>query len=170
MTRTLISRRLRRAALTLVLGILLAPGAASASYGWPVAPFDRQHPVRGHFGDPRIVGHDEDHGSLHLGVDVSAPDGTLVYAGNTVPPFYDSLLEKLIRQGRDLEEAITRMRVALESFIIEGVTMTAPFLGRVMMHPAFKAGDIDTKFLEREGQLMKETGSCGSTCSSAVTR
>jgi len=38
------------------------------------------------------------------------------------------------------------------------VTTTAPFLGRVIMHPSFRAGDIDTKFLEREGQLMKETG------------
>jgi len=81
---------------------------------------------------------------------------THVYAGYTVPPFYDSLLAKLICQGRDREEAMTRMRVALESFIIEGVTTTAPFLSRVMTHPAFRAGDIDTKFLEREGQLMKE--------------
>jgi acetyl-CoA carboxylase biotin carboxylase subunit len=76
--------------------------------------------------------------------------------GNTVPPYYDSLLAKLICQGRDREEAITRMKVALDSFIIEGVTTTAPFLGRVMMHPKFRAGDVDTKFLEREGQLMKE--------------
>jgi acetyl-CoA carboxylase biotin carboxylase subunit len=81
---------------------------------------------------------------------------THVYAGYTVPPFYDSLLAKLICQGRDREEAMTRMRVALESFIIEGVTTTAPFLSRVMTHPSFRAGDIDTKFLEREGQLMKE--------------
>ena len=83
---------------------------------------------------------------------------THVYAGYTVPPYYDSLLAKLICQGRDRAEAITRMKVALDSFIIEGVTTTAPFLGRVMMHPAFQAGDVDTKFLEREGQLMKETG------------
>ena len=83
---------------------------------------------------------------------------THVYAGYTVPPYYDSLLAKLICQGRDRAEAITRMKVALDSFIIEGVTTTAPFLGRVMMHPSFQAGDVDTKFLEREGQLMKEPG------------
>jgi acetyl-CoA carboxylase biotin carboxylase subunit len=81
---------------------------------------------------------------------------THVYAGYTVPPYYDSLLAKLICQGRDRDEAITRMKVALESFIIEGVTTTAPFLGRVMMHPSFRAGDVDTKFLERESSLMKE--------------
>jgi acetyl-CoA carboxylase biotin carboxylase subunit len=81
---------------------------------------------------------------------------THVYAGYTVPPFYDSLIAKLVVQGRDRQEAIRRMHMALESFIIEGVTTTIPFLGRVMMHKKFQAGDIDTKFLEREGELMRE--------------
>jgi len=56
--------------------------AAVASYGWPVKPFHRQHPVRGYFGDPRIA----DGGvsrSFHFGVDVSAPDGTPVFATAT---------------------------------------------------------------------------------------
>ena len=83
---------------------------------------------------------------------------THVYAGYTVPPFYDSLIAKLIVQGRDRQEAIRRMHMALESFIIEGVTTTIPFLGRVMMHKKFQAGDVDTKFLEREGELMREPG------------
>ena len=83
---------------------------------------------------------------------------THVYAGYTVPPFYDSLIAKLVCQGRDRAEAIQRMHIALESFIIEGVTTTIPFLGRVMMHKKFQAGDIDTKFLEREGELMREPG------------
>src|SRR5438105_3487524 len=81
---------------------------------------------------------------------------THVYAGYTVPPFYDSLLAKLICQGRDRQEALRRMQVALESFIIEGVTTTIPFLARVMADPHFQAGDVDTKFLERESELMKE--------------
>ena len=81
---------------------------------------------------------------------------THVYAGYRVPPYYDSLLAKLICQGRTREEAIRRMHVALESFIIEGVTTTIPFLARVMMNPRFQAGDVDTKFLERESDLMKE--------------
>ncbi len=79
-----------------------------------------------------------------------------VYAGYTVPPYYDSLLGKLICQGRDRAEAIVRVRVALEAFVIEGVTTTIPFLARVMANPRFQAGDIDTKFLERETDLMKE--------------
>ncbi|HEV8235702.1 MAG TPA: acetyl-CoA carboxylase biotin carboxylase subunit [Gemmatimonadaceae bacterium] len=79
-----------------------------------------------------------------------------VYDGYTVPPYYDSLLAKLICQGRDRSEAIARMVVALESFIIEGVTTTIPFLARVMQNERFAAGDIDTKFLERESQLLRE--------------
>ncbi len=81
---------------------------------------------------------------------------THVYAGYTVPPYYDSLIAKLICQGRDRQEALRRMQMALESFIIEGVTTTIPFLARVMMSKSFQAGDVDTKFLEREPELMKE--------------
>ena len=81
---------------------------------------------------------------------------THVYAGYKVPPYYDSLIAKLICQGRDRQEALRRMQMALESFIIEGVTTTIPFLARVMMSKEFQAGDIDTKFLERQPDLMKE--------------
>jgi len=83
---------------------------------------------------------------------------THVYAGYTVPPFYDSLLAKLIVQGRDRPEAIRRMQIALDSFIIEGVTTTTSFLGRVLSHEAFQRGVVDTKFLERETGLFKEPG------------
>ena len=80
---------------------------------------------------------------------------THVYAGYTVPPYYDSLLAKVIVHGNDREEALTRMGQALDSFILEGVTTTIPFLARVIRHPAFVAGDIDTRFLERESQLLR---------------
>ena len=84
---------------------------------------------------------------------------THVYAGYTVPPFYDSLLAKLIVQGRNRAEAIRRMQIALESFVVEGVTTTIPFLARVMQHPNFMSGDVHTKFLEFEGaDLLKEPG------------
>src|SRR5438270_7522266 len=79
-----------------------------------------------------------------------------VYAGYTVPPYYDSLLAKLICQGRDRAEAIARMRAALESFVVEGVTTTIPFLARVMHNDRFVRGDVDTKFLEREPELFRE--------------
>ena len=81
-----------------------------------------------------------------------------MYAGYTVPPYYDSLLAKVICEGRDREEAVRRMQIALESFIIEGVTTTIPFLARVMENPRFRAGEVDTKFLERETDLLKDPG------------
>jgi acetyl-CoA carboxylase biotin carboxylase subunit len=81
---------------------------------------------------------------------------THIYAGYTVPPYYDSLLAKVIVHGNTRTEALARMRQALDSFIIEGVTTTIPFLGRVMRHPDFVAGKVDTKFLEREPQLLKD--------------
>ena len=94
-------------------------------------------------------------------IDVFHPPGgpgvrldTHVYTGYSVPPYYDSLLAKLICQGRDRDEAIRRMQIALESFIVEGVTTTIPFLARVMHNPEFQAGHVDTKFLEREGAAL----------------
>ena len=77
-----------------------------------------------------------------------------VYAGYTVPPFYDSLLGKLICQGHDRAEALARLRIALDMFVIEGVTTTIPFLRKVMDNPRFVAGEVDTKFLERESGLF----------------
>ena len=78
-----------------VLAALAAPSTASA-YGWPVKPFDRQHPVRGFFGDPRIgAGHG--HGrSFHFGVDVSAPDGTPVYATLTGVALIDDVNPQVV--------------------------------------------------------------------------
>lgn len=77
---THIRKCLRRAALVLTLGALAAPGAASASYGWPLEPFHRQHPIRGYFGDPRGYGHVYEREQIHFGIDISGPDGTPVYA------------------------------------------------------------------------------------------
>jgi acetyl-CoA carboxylase biotin carboxylase subunit len=80
---------------------------------------------------------------------------THVYAGYRVPPHYDSLLAKVIVHGRDRAEALARMGQALDSFILEGVTTTIPFLARVIRHPEFVAGNVDTRFLERESHLLR---------------
>jgi acetyl-CoA carboxylase biotin carboxylase subunit len=79
---------------------------------------------------------------------------THVYAGYNVPPYYDSLLAKVIVHGRDRPEALARMGQALDSFILEGVTTTIPFLSRVIRAPAFVSGSVDTRFLERESHLF----------------
>jgi acetyl-CoA carboxylase biotin carboxylase subunit len=80
---------------------------------------------------------------------------THVYAGYTVPPFYDSLLAKVIVHGNTRPEALSRMGQALDSFILEGVTTTIPFLARVIRHPDFVRGKVDTRFLERESHLLQ---------------
>ena len=74
---------------------------------------------------------------------------THVYAGYSVPPYYDSLLGKLIAYGSNRDEALGRAYQALEEFIIEGVKTTIPFLREVLRHRDFVAGDFDTHFLER---------------------
>lgn len=79
---------------------------------------------------------------------------THAFQGYTVPPHYDSMVAKVIAHGNTREEALNRMNHALEGFIIEGITTTIPFLQRVIEHPDFQAGDVDTKFLEREMSLL----------------
>ena len=71
------------------------------------------------------------------------------YQGYRVPPNYDSLLGKLIVHADTRQEAILRMRLALESFIVEGVATTIPFLLELLEDPGVVSGDIDTKYLER---------------------
>jgi acetyl-CoA carboxylase, biotin carboxylase subunit len=74
---------------------------------------------------------------------------THVYAGYTVPQYYDSLIAKLIVSGRDREEAIVRARHSLDQFIIEGIHTTLPFLRRILDDDAFIRGDVDTGFVAR---------------------
>jgi acetyl-CoA carboxylase, biotin carboxylase subunit len=74
---------------------------------------------------------------------------THVYAGYRVPPYYDSLLAKLIVSGKTRDEALVRARYALNSFVIEGVHTTLPFLAEIVEHPVFQRGDADTRFVER---------------------
>jgi acetyl-CoA carboxylase biotin carboxylase subunit len=83
---------------------------------------------------------------------------THIYAGYTVPPYYDSLVAKVIVHGNSRPEALARMNQALDSFIIEGITTTIPFLKRVIQHPDFVAGQVDTKFLERHPDLLGAPG------------
>ncbi len=74
---------------------------------------------------------------------------THLYAGYEVPPYYDSLLAKLIVSGRDREETIVRARHALEFFVIEGISTTIPFLSEITRDEQFVAGGVDTGFVER---------------------
>src|SRR4051812_34117426 len=74
---------------------------------------------------------------------------TAAYAESVIPPYYDSLIAKLITRGRDREEAMSRMSRALEMFIVEGIYTTIPLHKRILSHPDFRSGNFDTKFMER---------------------
>jgi acetyl-CoA carboxylase biotin carboxylase subunit len=73
---------------------------------------------------------------------------TAVYPGYVVPPYYDSLIAKLIVHARTRDFAIARMRRALEAMVVEGIKTTIPLHLRIMNDPKFQSGDISTKFLE----------------------
>lgn len=70
-----------------------------------------------------------------------------IYAGYTIPPNYDSMVAKLIVSAQSREEAIIRMKRALQEFVIEGIKTTIPFHIRLMDDPRFKAGQFTTAFL-----------------------
>lgn len=72
---------------------------------------------------------------------------THVYAGYTVPPFYDSMIAKLICKARTREECITKMERALDEFIVEGVKTTVPFHQKLMKNEDFRKGNFHTGFL-----------------------
>ena len=73
---------------------------------------------------------------------------TAAYTDSVVPPYYDSLVAKLIAYGSDRTEAIQRMRRALGMFVVEGIHTTIPLHERIMEDERFVAGKFDTKFLE----------------------
>lgn len=72
---------------------------------------------------------------------------THVYAGYAVPPYYDSMIAKLICKAQTREECITKMQRALDEFIVEGIKTTVPFHQALMKDPDFRAGKFDTGFM-----------------------
>ena len=82
-------------------------------------------------------------GSIGIRVDTAA------YVDGVIPPYYDSLIAKLIAYGANREEAIARMRRALDIFIIEGIQTSIPLHQRILADAEFQAGQIDTQFVQR---------------------
>jgi acetyl-CoA carboxylase, biotin carboxylase subunit len=74
---------------------------------------------------------------------------TAQYAEGVVPPYYDSLIAKLIVHGHDRAEAIARMERALSQFVVQGIDTSIPLHQAVFQDPHFRAGEFDTKFMER---------------------
>jgi acetyl-CoA carboxylase biotin carboxylase subunit len=74
---------------------------------------------------------------------------TAQYQEGVVPQYYDSMIAKLICHGKDREEAMDKMQRALSQFVVEGIFTSIPLHERIFADPGFRAGDFDTKFMER---------------------
>ena len=121
-------------------------------------------PIRGHAIECRInAEHPEKFtpsaGKIHV---FNVPGGngirvdTAQYAEGVVPPYYDSLIAKLIAHGKDREEAMARMQRALDMFVVEGIHTTIPLHRGIFKDEEFREGKFDTKFMERYFERQKE--------------
>jgi acetyl-CoA carboxylase biotin carboxylase subunit len=81
---------------------------------------------------------------------------TAAYHDGVISPYYDSLVAKVIAHGSNREEAIARMKRALHMFVVEGIYTSIPLHERILEHPDFAAGDIDTGFLARAGFMPEK--------------
>jgi acetyl-CoA carboxylase biotin carboxylase subunit len=82
---------------------------------------------------------------------------TAQYAEGVVPPYYDSLIAKLICQGADREEAMNKMQRALSQFVVQGIHTTIPLHQKIFADAEFRRGEFDTKFMERFFERQKES-------------
>lgn len=114
--------------------------------------------INGHAIECRINTEDPDHGFRPCSgkIDRYIPPGgpgvrvdSALYTGYTIPPYYDSLIGKLVVWGRDRQEAISRMQRSLREFVVEGVPTTIPFHQQVSGNAFFRRGEIYTNFIQR---------------------
>jgi acetyl/propionyl-CoA carboxylase alpha subunit len=136
-----------------------------APRGWAIeCRIFAEDPARGFMPSPGRIG------TLRIPAGPGIRDDGGVYQGYRVPVHYDPMISKLIAWGESREEAIARMRRALDEYRIEGVRTTIPFHRRVMRHPAFIAGDLDTSFIERyRGDLIPQGGDAAARTSAIGT-
>jgi len=129
--------------------------------GEPLSLTQDQVVLRGHSIECRINAEDPDHGFrpspgrvdfLHFPGGPGVRIDSHLYQGYSIPPNYDSMVAKIIVESPDRPRAIARMQRALSELVVEGIPTTAPFHMRVLAHPDFRAGDVDTKFIERMGR------------------
>ena len=119
--------------------------------GWAIeCRINAENPDKDFMPSPGRIGMYLPPGGLGVRVDSS------VYPGYTIPPFYDSMIAKLIVWGKTREDAILRMKRALNEFVIEGIDTTIPFHLKVCNHEAFVSGQFNTRFLETYGLTAKK--------------
>ena len=145
-----------------VTGIDLVKEQIRIASGEKLALRQKDIQIKGHAIECRINAEDPDRdfapspGRLNQFIPAGGPQvrmDTHVFSGYIVPPYYDSLLGKLIAWGRDRTEALAVCRRALDEMVVEGVKTTIPFQKRIISHKNFAGGKYDTGFVER---LMQE--------------
>jgi acetyl-CoA carboxylase biotin carboxylase subunit len=141
----------------MVTGLDLVKHQIQIAAGEPLAIKGETVELRGHAIECRVCAENPDTFAPCAGkiTAMHVPGGPGVrvdraaYTESVVPPYYDSLIAKLIVHGSDRDEAIRRMERALEMFIIEGIATSIPVHERIMADPDFRAGRFDTNFLAR---------------------
>ncbi len=141
----------------LTTGIDLVKSQIRIAAGEPLDLRQEDIQTRGHAIECRIYAEDPANrfapfpGKITLYRPPGAPgirDDSGVYEGFEVPIYYDPLISKLVAWGKDRPEAISRMRQALQDYLIAGIKTTVSFLFEVMSDPRFAAGDMDTAFID----------------------
>jgi acetyl-CoA carboxylase biotin carboxylase subunit len=141
-----------------VTGVDLVKAQIEIAAGQPLRFRQEDIVQRGWAIECRIYAEDPDHGFLpapgrievlRVPSSIGIRDDSGVYEGFEVSTFYDPLLSKLVAWGSDRDEAIRRMLRALREYVIVGPTANVAFHRWALAHPAFRAGDIDTGFIDR---------------------
>lgn len=142
----------------MITGFDLVKEQLRAASGLPLRYKQQDIKLRGHAIECRINAEDPERNFLPCPGKIDAyiaPGGPGVridshcYPGYVMPPFYDSLLGKLIVWGQDRAEAIQRMQRALDEYAITGLKTTIPFHQKVLAHSAFQRGEVTTDFIEK---------------------
>lgn len=141
----------------MVTGIDIVKEQIKIALGEKVAFSQQDVELRGHAIECRINAEDPQRNFVpmpgkikffHMPQGIGVRFDTHIFAGHTIPSQYDSLIGKLICHGNSREEAIARMKRALEEIVIEGIATTIPFHRKIMDHPKYLQGDISTYFIE----------------------
>jgi len=140
-----------------VFGLDLVKEQIRVARGEKIDNLNPNFKMRGHAIECRINAEDPDKEfrpspgrivTWHVPGGIGIRVDTHAYAGYIIPPFYDSLIAKLIAHGKSRAEAIERMERALEEFVVEGIATTIPFHQKVMADAVFQSGRLTVKFLE----------------------
>ncbi|UCD04836.1 MAG: acetyl-CoA carboxylase biotin carboxylase subunit [candidate division WOR-3 bacterium] len=141
----------------MVTGIDVVKEQIKIANGEDIAFNQQDVELRGHAIECRINAEDPERNFVpvpgritffHMPQGIGVRFDTHIYAGHMIPSQYDSLIGKLICHGNSRNEAIARMKRALEEIVIEGIRTTIPFHRKIMDHPKYVSGDISTNFID----------------------